>query len=151
MKLKILLGFAAGVALTSGVFYIASKKHAPAAVEPVQAAQALPAAALPAPAAAPAPVVEPARPVVEALPPKMDTEKKPSAVVVRRAQRPAIVQVAQNRSPDEPVSAPEPSSEPAPHPADAAAPTPAPAVVEPEPAPAEAPAPPPPAAPEPHS
>jgi hypothetical protein len=147
------LGFVAGVALTSGVFYVASKKHAPPPIEPVQAAQAIPVSA-PAPVEAHPPVVEP----VKAAPEPTESQvhaPKPSAVVTKhRAQKIPVVEVAQTHASTEPVAAPEAPSEPTP-PAETAvpAPTPAPAVVEPEPVPAvtPAPAPEPPAAPEPHS
>ena len=89
MKVKILLGFVAGVALTSGVFYVASRKHAAVPVHAAAVVQTAPAVAAP-PAAAPvesaAPASKQAKPVPEPPKPKVD-EVKPSAVIPNRHAR----------------------------------------------------------------
>ena len=168
MKVKILLGFVAGVALTSGVFYVASRKHAAIPVRaPAEVMQTAPAAsAVPAaPVEAAVTVPEQTKPAAEPeqakatpeRPKSKVSETKPSAVIAKRpAPKRPVVEMAKIQPPPQPVSDPEPQSEPVQHPAEVtAAPAPSPAVVEPAPEPVETPAPappePPPAAPEPHS
>lgn len=134
MKTKILLGFVAGVALTSGVFYVASKKPAQHAVEtaqtvppvaPVQPPAAAPVEATPVAAPEPAKSVPErietvavvTKPVMTKPPAPARVETKPSAVVRRQpAPEPPIETAAQQRTVPEPAITPEAPPEPSPAP-----------------------------------
>src|SRR5579872_5986044 len=110
MKAKILLGFAAGVALTSGVFYVASRQVSPVAqvqpapmpTAPMTVSTAEP--KITSPVENPAPVVTPSAPEPPSKPKSEGRKTKPSAVVARRRtiKHPAV-EVAQNEIPSEPV------------------------------------------------
>src|SRR5712692_1968047 len=81
MNSKILIAFAGGLILASGITYFAMKSAQPEGAQPVQTAQAAQPASSPAPAAettAPDPATTAATPVVE---PKAPAPSRPSPIV----------------------------------------------------------------------
>lgn len=151
MNLKVLLAFAAGVALTGGVAYFATRQHAPAPVASATVEQ--PKAVTVEPAAQPAPSSVGAANAAGAASPVEAPPAAAKAPAVRPVSKPSPVKTAQSTPrPEKPEVRPAQTYVVKPEPAAESQPAPQPPAVEvrkAEPVPAPVAAPPPPVAPPP--